>query len=260
MKALIISIQLLLFICFLTYGGSTNSNNDTISIEYHEISNIVPLDLFETMKMFIIKKGDRETYSNMYSNNPHYSFSGFESYLNPETGQRNSYCDTSLSDFNEIVIRDQNANPQYYYIHIVRKGDLEDTLIHTWEGMSEEKVYVLYQNIDRLDSITKNLTEYIDLIKYELSTSSISWSIKSSSLLVLPNPVKGNKISFQFETDSNFLLEIIDINGVVVFRQFQRNDNKNDLIEIPVNHLSQGLYVCRIGNSKKVLIGKFIKE
>jgi len=47
------------------------------------------VDLFDLIKTFVLTNGDKETYSNMYNNNPHYSFDGLEAYLNPEIGQGN---------------------------------------------------------------------------------------------------------------------------------------------------------------------------
>ncbi len=265
MKKLLIATHLLLFICYSTYGESTNSNNDTISIKYYEISSIVPIDLFETIKTFILKKGDRDDYSTMYSNNPHYSFSGFESYLNPEIGQGNINCDTSISDFNELVIRDQNSNPQYYDIHIVRKGDLEVPLIHTWEGMSEEKVYLVYDDSDSesddFELIKENLLKYMDTIRLEMSTLAFSMKNKPNySKFICSNLVKDNFVSIQFETKNEFLIEIIDINGVVLCRQFHRDNSKNNILKVSIAQLSKGLYVCKLSASGMVLIDKIIKE
>ena len=95
---------------------------------------------------------------------------GFETYLNPEIGQGNINCDPEISDFNEIVIRDQDADPQYYHILIVRQGDLENKEIFFTvpEGMKEEKVYLLkYYEYD-LDLMESKIYEYIEQIKNEI--------------------------------------------------------------------------------------------
>lgn len=71
---------------------------------------------FETIKVFVLERGDRLTYSNMYNSNPHYRFDGFDVYLNPEAGQRNINCDPALSDFDEIVIHEQKVGGEYFRV------------------------------------------------------------------------------------------------------------------------------------------------
>jgi hypothetical protein len=262
MKALIISIHMLLLVCYLTYGKSTNSNIDTTSLKYHEISNIISIDLFETIKIFILNNGDREGYSNMYNNNPHYTFYGFESYLNPEIGQANINCDTNKSDFNEIVIRDMNANPQYYYIHIVRKGDLEDTLIHTWEGMSEEKVYLLNFDNHNMDSMLNNLSKYLEIIKKEFTTGLITNPINSTDKFsIYPNPVL-DKLFINCDKNSfkAIQIEIINFQGLVLQNQRIHIVNAQDIKSIDVSSLKNGFYLCRIKVGESIELFKFVKR
>jgi hypothetical protein len=70
-------------------------------------------DAFERIKQLVLRDGDRRTYCNMYNGNPHLEVDGFHAYLNPAAGQANLDCDPTRSDFDEIVIRDQRATPQY---------------------------------------------------------------------------------------------------------------------------------------------------
>jgi hypothetical protein len=63
--------------------------NENISNKYIEFTENFSCQKFESVKDFIIVKGDRQTYSNMYNSNLHFSFNGFDVYLNPETGQEN---------------------------------------------------------------------------------------------------------------------------------------------------------------------------
>jgi hypothetical protein len=159
MKPQFFTLHLLLFTSIFANGKSIiYAPANTLQLEFRDITHVVSVDLFESIKTFILTNGDRETYSNMYNDNPHYSFDGFESYLNPDIGQFNPDCDTSKSDFNEIVIRDQNAIPQYYYIRIVRKGDIANEQIITYEGMSEDKVYLLNFFDDNIDSLIFRFT------------------------------------------------------------------------------------------------------
>ena len=69
---------------------------------------------FRAIRSFVLKRGDRQTYCNMYNRNPHYAFSDFDVFFNPDVGQRNINCDPELSGFDELVIRDWNTEPIYY--------------------------------------------------------------------------------------------------------------------------------------------------
>lgn len=134
--------------------------------EYADITGTFSMNDFEVVKTFILNNGDRKTYRNFDNNNPHYSFNGFEAYLNAEIGQANPNNDPTISDFNQITIRDRNADPQYYYIHIVRKGDNNNTDINKpFEGLKEEKVYLLNPHDDDINIMKNNLIRYIEVLK-----------------------------------------------------------------------------------------------
>jgi hypothetical protein len=69
---------------------------------------------FRAIRDFILRQGDRRTYCNMYNRNPHYSFDGFEAYLNPDVGQRNINCEPELSGFDQLVIQDWSTSTIYF--------------------------------------------------------------------------------------------------------------------------------------------------
>lgn len=73
---------------------------------------------FRALRRFILARGDRMTYCNMYNCNPHFAFEGFEAFLNPDVGQRNINCDPKLSGFDELVIYDWNSEPQYFRVKL----------------------------------------------------------------------------------------------------------------------------------------------
>lgn len=134
--------------------------------EYADITGTFSMNDFEVAKAFILNNGDREVYRQIDGEHPHYSFDGFEAYLNSETIIRNPNNDPAISDFNQITLRDRNADPQYYYIHIVRKGDNNNTDINKpFEGMKEEKVYLLNPYENDIEVMKNNLKGYIDIIK-----------------------------------------------------------------------------------------------
>jgi hypothetical protein len=150
------------------FGKWINSGRSIIitSDNFIDIIHMLNYNDFEKIKNFILENGDREGYSNMYNNNPHYSFDSFETYLNPEIGQLNINCDPAISDFNEIVIRDLGSDPQYFYLLIVHIGDLEkEQITGNISGLIEGKVYLLkYYKYD-LDKMSEKVKIYIDEMK-----------------------------------------------------------------------------------------------
>lgn len=66
------------------------------------------------IKRFILASGQRETYCNMYNNNPAHHTRRYDFYLNPDTGQKNIDCDPSKSDFNSLTIRSKPGGKDQY--------------------------------------------------------------------------------------------------------------------------------------------------
>jgi hypothetical protein len=76
----------------------------------------------DTIKAFILQQGFRETYCNMYGNNPAYTTANYAFYLNPDTGQANIDCDPTKSDFNNLTIRSiPGGRNQYRNIEFVKE-------------------------------------------------------------------------------------------------------------------------------------------
>ena len=76
-------------------------------------------DAFDRIKRYILALGGRQTYCNMYNNNPHHRFGTFDAYLTPDVGQRNINCDPALSDFDEIVVQDWSLAEPYLGARLV---------------------------------------------------------------------------------------------------------------------------------------------
>jgi len=76
---------------------------------------------FAVIKQYILLKGDRRTYCNMYNDNPHLVFGTRDVYLNPAVGQYIS-SDPKQSDFNTIVIQDWSSSIIYYEIKLSDDG------------------------------------------------------------------------------------------------------------------------------------------
>ncbi len=256
MKFQIMTISLLFHICIFANGRSINyAPVDTVQLEFRDITNIVSVDIFESIKTFVLTNGDKETYSSMYNDNPHFSFEGFELYLNPDIGQSNINCDTSKSDFNEIVIRDQNSNPQYYYVNIVRKGDLADAEIHAFEGMVEEKVYLINFDNNNMDSMVNNISQYIEIIKEEVTTHINDPRYKSiDNIAIYPNPA-----------NETFNIEIPDteINSAQLFNSTGKLIKtfvvENGINTFNISELKSGVYFIQFQEKGKSFVWKLVK-
>jgi len=149
---------------------SANPNMD----KFIEITDLLSVEEFEKIRNFILTKGDRRTYRNFDSNNPHYHFNDFHAYLNSEIGQKNINNDPEISDFNEITIHDWNDGAfdiQYYTIKIVRKGDIKNELIYVEEEMKENSVYLLNAYEKDLNLMLKHLKEhYLIKLRNKINT------------------------------------------------------------------------------------------
>ena len=81
------------------------------------------IEEFRRIRDFVLAQGDRMTWCNMYNDNPHYAFYGFDVFLNPDLGQRNINCDPAISGFDTLVIRDPKTKQ---YLHVrERRAALE---------------------------------------------------------------------------------------------------------------------------------------
>ena len=124
----------------------------------------------QEIKTFILTKGDRDSYSSTYTSNPHYSFPGFEGYLVPEIGAKNPNSDPAISGFNSLYIRDVYSVMQNYVLMEVRKGDLSKSDISKafYDGMKEDKVYLINPFRDDIEALERNIGGYITNLKYTL--------------------------------------------------------------------------------------------
>lgn len=66
------------------------------------------------IKQFILKQSERETYCNMYNNNPACQTKAFRFYLIPDSGQDNINCDPEKSDFHTLTIRKSDGGKNQY--------------------------------------------------------------------------------------------------------------------------------------------------
>ena len=126
--------------------------NDTSDKDIVKKENLV------SIKNFILQQGKRETYCNMYSNNPAYHTTKFDFYLNPDTGQQNINCDPSKSDFNNLTIRSvakgRNARNQYRTVEFADQHAIYITANWPTDDLTVSQVRQLVE-----DALNEILTE-----------------------------------------------------------------------------------------------------
>ncbi len=116
------------------------------------------------IKQFILKQGGKQTYCQMYNDNPFYAVKPYNFYLNPDNGQTNINCDPKLSDFHELVIRNMDWKPgrdQYrdirfddkYYIYVSVSWPSDDLSVATIRSRAEESVKVILDEMKRVEKI-----------------------------------------------------------------------------------------------------------
>ena len=133
-----------------------------MNAQTHYISNKIDLKKFETIKKFILEKGDKKTYRNFDNNNPHYNLDDYEVYLGSDIGQRNINNDPKVSDFNELVIHYKGEVPVNLRLVAVRNGNIRSNKQWLSKSMKEGNVYV--QKIKNIS--VKETEDYIESFFY----------------------------------------------------------------------------------------------
>jgi hypothetical protein len=119
------------------------------------------------IKQFILKQEHKETYCNMYNNNPFFAVKNYRFYLNPDPGpnghpQFNVNCDPQKTDFHTLVIRNMDWGPdQYRHIQFKKEVPWIDITV-SWpnnelnvgkiRNRAEEAVNVILEEMKRLET------------------------------------------------------------------------------------------------------------
>jgi hypothetical protein len=92
------------------------------------------------------------------------------------------------------------------------------------------------------------------------STRALSISINDTYARIIPNPNEGNfKVLFMLEKDTNLGIQVIDLNGKVVYAipsMFQAEGHKE--IDLNLTHLPKGIYVCNLLTSENIVSKKIV--
>jgi hypothetical protein len=153
-KAFIFLLFLSILSSYQSYGRTLNASirirNDSSDEPVLNRTNLIAI------KQFIIKKGIRESISQMYNNNPAYHTKKFAFYMNPDTGQKNINCEIDKSDFQTLVIRRSENKNQYcdlnfqdeFNIYISISWPTEDLAITQIREFATEAVKEILQAIE----------------------------------------------------------------------------------------------------------------
>lgn len=98
-------------------------------------NDILTVAQFNRIVTFMLARGDRQTYCQMYNDNPHAALGGANLYLNPDVGQRNINCDPKKSGFDELVIRTETMD--YYHIKLDAKRSALSYSVRTDENLDD---------------------------------------------------------------------------------------------------------------------------
>ncbi|WP_308993734.1 hypothetical protein QLS71_015130 [Mariniflexile litorale] len=139
-------------------------------MNFKNITSQIDTNEFEKIKTFILKNGDKMTYRNFDSNNPHYKFENCDAFLGSDIGQKNIHNDPEISDFNQLTIADWNSDVKYYELIIIRKGSLKENKAWVRKGMKENHVYLVDDDGKGLELIENNLPNYLKRIKEEINS------------------------------------------------------------------------------------------
>ncbi len=83
---------------------------------------------------------------------------------------------------------------------------------------------------------------------------------ESLFMFLFPNPVTDQlHIRYYSATSGNVELQIMDVQGKVIFQQTLSSHNGTNFISFPVAQFQNGLYLCCLQNGNKLQTNKFVK-
>jgi len=104
--------------------------------------------------------------------------------------------------------------------------------------------------------------KYIQFLSFrDIKTDIIPVGFDDGNITLYPNPVIDNlHISFESINAVNVQIEITDLQGRVLYQQTINSQYGINQAIIPVDKLSEGLYLCRLQNGNKLETIKFLKN
>lgn len=116
--------------------------------------------------------------------------------------------------------------------------------------------------VNKKDGTTSAFTlTNIRYLNFSNATSIVNMIDNEKKLKLYPNPAI-DQLNVQFEslTTEETKIQIIDMQGMLVYQQSFSSQAGLNYLTIPVVILKSGLYLCRLQNGNKLEICKFIKR
>jgi len=132
-------------------------------------------------------------------------------------------------------------------------------LVDIIKGAGTSNTILYYETYDNKPYLGTNYyrlkqTDYDGNYKYsDIRMAYIS--LTNDKISIYPNPIKDNiNIQINSAEKTNVSIEIIDINGTVVYNRNKNLNRDNNLIEINVNNLNSSVYFVKILNNKGYIL------
>lgn len=156
------------------------------------------------IKQLIIKNGLRETYCQMYNNNPAYHSKRFYFYLNPDTGQQNVNCEIDKSDFQTLVIRGTNTSDgKNHYCHIAFHDEFYINISVPWPTEDLSVLKIRAYAIEALEEILSEIEKDTVVSKSKPTLSADMRNLQKAIDIAIPALYKDTtlqKIDYNFYT------------------------------------------------------------
>ena len=166
MRKRIVNALLLIALVFSTSEILAQTNDVRVRIRQNKMEEkIITRENLIKIQKFILKQGKRETYCNMYNNNPSSQTKNYRFYLNPDTGQENINCDPKKSGFHNLTIRKTDGGKnQYRSVEFVDKHDVYITTNWPTNNLAVQSIRQVVEDAmkELLDEIKKKEPDKAD--------------------------------------------------------------------------------------------------
>ncbi len=110
------------------------------------------------------------------------------------------------------------------------------------------------------DSLDGVWIDYITFPDFELVPGGVTETDISDELIsIFPNPNDGNfNVLFRNGINNKTTIDILNMNGQLVFRQQLTALAKNSILNINSTNFSKGIYIVKLQNANKIITGKVI--
>lgn len=143
----------------------------SISTNFENVTHLINPKDYKQIIAFILKKGDRMTYRNIDSNNPHYRFKKCDVFLSNGIAQLDYSTSNSTHYYNQITITDWKASVRYFELIMVQVKDLTAKNLWLKPEMKSDEVYLMHTKDHEIEMMKKTLSIYLEEISKEIKAN-----------------------------------------------------------------------------------------